>query len=385
MSTYNIVFYGELTKIPIIYQIHTFFVLLQVHVSACNKNTPLVGKQSFYCVNCNQVILGDPASLLVHQHFHKKTGSITCNICQGEFWPALPSDPQQASAAVKAAGANFLFKFLPDGTIQQHAVLHNKTILGDQYILIHSEQKDGKQVSYPPTIKSAVLQLNVQNGEQKTANKESGLEVKNKATKEPELEVTKTANKELGLDGTETVNKESELKVTDTANKESGLAVTKTANKELGLEVTKTANKESGLEVTKTANKELGLEVTKTANKESGLEVMKTANKESGLEVTKTANKELGLEVTKTANKEPRREVKKEPGLQVKAMTVTTDGHSVNGELNTTASTKVLDQLKNDEVQVTPIEYHKQTVTNSTNVKTPVSNQGNECFFFAFR
>ena len=68
-------------------------------------------------------------------------------------------------------------------------------------------------------------------------------------------------------------------------------------------------------------------------------------------------------------------------------MTVTTDGHSVKGELNTTASTKVLDQLKNDEVQVTPIEYHKQNVTNSTNDngKTQVSNQGNECFFFAFR
>ena len=284
-------------------------------MSACNKNMPLVGKQSFHCVNCNQVILGDPASLLVHQHFHKKTGSITCNICQGEFWPALPSDPQQASAAVKAPGANFLFKFLPDGTIQQHAVLHNKTILGDQYILIHSEQKDGKQVSYPPTIKSAVLQLNVQNGEQKTANKDSGLEVKetankdsgfevkNTATKKPGLEVKNTANKESGLEVKKTTNKDSGLEINKTSNKESGLEVKETGNKDSGLERTKTVNKESGLKVTDTTNKESGLAVTKTANKESGLEVMKTANKESRLEVTKTENKELELEVTKTANK----------------------------------------------------------------------------------
>ena len=154
---------------------------LKIHMSSCNKNMLLVGKQSFHCVNCNQVILGDPSSLLQHQQFHKKTGSVTCNVCHGEFWPALPSQPQQDSAADKAPRANFVFKFLSDGTIQQHAVLHNKTILGDQYILVHSEQKDGKQVSYPPTVKSSVLQLNVQDDGQKAVNKEQDIAAQTKS------------------------------------------------------------------------------------------------------------------------------------------------------------------------------------------------------------
>ena len=206
-----------------------------------------MGKQSFHCVNCNQAIRGDPSSLLVHQFFHKKAGSITCNICQGEFWPTLPSDVQQVTEGVQALGTNFVFKFLPDGTIQQHALMHNKTILGDQYILVHSEQKDGKQVSYPPTVKSAVLPLIAQNGEQIVANKETGLNTNN------------TGNKESGLDANNKANKEPDLDTTEEANKEQGLKTKKTANKlpNSGAEGKRVSNTDSGCELTDEQNQKV--------------------------------------------------------------------------------------------------------------------------------
>ena len=194
-----------------------------------------MGKQSFHCVNCNQVIRGDPSSLLVHQFFHKKTGSITCNICQGEFWPTLPGDVQQVTEGVQALGTNFVFKFLPDGTIQQHAVMHNKTILGDQYILVHSEQKDGKQVSYPPTVKSAVLPIIAQNGEQIVANKETGLNANNTGNKESGLDANNKAKKEPDLDTTEEANKlpNSEAEEKRVSNTDSGCELTDEQNQKV--------------------------------------------------------------------------------------------------------------------------------------------------------